>query len=203
MAMNFVDSAKMIPQRMIVLIFLVCLNVACDSSTGRQPEEKCTDRKSYWGNQETSIRMAGKICDGLREGYWASYRPDGTLAASTTFKKGLPFGPAKVFGLEGEQLYLVTFGAAGILDGVFESGSGPKSPFPSIRGRFSSDKPDGRWEWLDRETGQVWGYRVYSNDGLVVDSIGLSKIGEKDGYDPLIIVDFPIKALLSNFSEFP
>lgn len=45
----------------------------------------------YHANGQT-IWSKGKIIDGMGEGYWEWYRPDGTLKRSGYFHKGEPVG---------------------------------------------------------------------------------------------------------------
>ncbi len=175
----------------------------CDQSEDESIGKGCLERKMHWDKDHKSLQLQGMKCDGMREGFWISYESDGSLRGVMEFRRGLPYGSARSFGYQGRLEWLLTFGPMGKLDGPFEDWFGGKVAFPRVRGQFAFGKPIGLWEWLDTHNGNVVGYRSYSLEGIMVDSLDTSKFLNNESYDPLSIVDVPLKHFELVFQDYP
>ncbi len=83
----------------------------CDVSTNKAMRPKKTEiidgfTIKYHANGVTKWSK-GKMKNGMTDGYWEWYRPDGTLKRSGTFSMGKPTGQWTTYNSKGE-IYKVT-----------------------------------------------------------------------------------------------
>ena len=91
-----------------LLVFLVSCNsklseeVVSTYDNGQPAKVYCYDKdhvkvaeKEY--HENGLLKMEGPIVDGVRNGEWVSYFPDGKVQSTGTYKDGLRVGKAKVY----------------------------------------------------------------------------------------------------------
>lgn len=73
--------------------------------------------RQYYSNMQ--VRCEGTTVDGLREGRWVYYHPDGHLQAEATYAAGLEEGPYRVYRDNGAPYYIGQY-ADGVPTGTWE-----------------------------------------------------------------------------------
>lgn len=79
------------------------------------------------------VRCEGQMVDGLREGRWVFYHPNGNVQSECTYVQGHEEGPYRVYREDGKPYYL---------------------------GHYKEGKPVGTWEFYDGD-GNLAGTKVY------------------------------------------
>ena len=98
---------------------------------------KGNERLWYQFYSTMALRSEGRTADGLREGRWVFYHPNGMRQAEATFEHGLEEGSYTVF---------------------------RESGVPYYRGQYSHGKPCGTWEFYAPD-GSLDGTKQYDTDG--------------------------------------